>query len=223
MTVISIGGLPAAGKTYTSKLLAEQYECISFEFESLRWAYFHENLKENLYKYTHNEKILPNETMREYYMRCTLYEKKLTLDELVEWHKNTMEFISGKIIEIIDEFNELKSEEQYESFCESHENIINYKPVFENLNRQYIICSHAFINTIDFGKFKRIKMDFNSDYVVLSERFKEREKITGDIKENIQLYYSSYDEVLKESKATKLDTTDCKLYNTINNLLKVEV
>ena len=35
MKVITIGGVPAAGKTYTSKLLAKQYNFIALEFESL--------------------------------------------------------------------------------------------------------------------------------------------------------------------------------------------
>lgn len=36
MKLITIGGVPAAGKTYTSKLLAKQYNFLALEFESLR-------------------------------------------------------------------------------------------------------------------------------------------------------------------------------------------
>lgn len=33
-------------------------------------------------------------------------------------------------------------------------------PEFKTLNRDYVICSHAFINTIDFSIDKRIRIDF---------------------------------------------------------------
>lgn len=76
MKFVTIGGLPGAGKTYTSKLLAKQYNLLALEFEALRWDYFNENLEKNLYKYTQNTSLKNNESIREYYLKCTLYEKK---------------------------------------------------------------------------------------------------------------------------------------------------
>ena len=52
MKLITIGGVPATGKTCTSKLLAKKFNFLALEFESLRWDFFNNNLEENLYKYT---------------------------------------------------------------------------------------------------------------------------------------------------------------------------
>ncbi len=220
MIIITIGGLPAAGKTYTSKLLAKKYECISLEYEALRWEYFLENVDENLYKYTHYEKVLPNETMRQYYLRCMLYGNKVSLSELTKWHKETMDFINNKIFKIVNEFSLIKDERQYKVFGEKYKNIINYMPNFFELNKKYLICSHAFINTINFGHFRRIKIDFICNHDVLIERFKKRENIEENIHPNVQLYYASYEEVLRKSDAIKVDTTDCEWLKKVTNLLK---
>ena len=51
MKFITIGGVPAAGKTYTSNLLAKQNNFLALELENLRWDFFSNNLEENLYNY----------------------------------------------------------------------------------------------------------------------------------------------------------------------------
>ena len=71
MKIITIGGVPAVGKTYTSKILAKQYNFLALELEALRWDFFNNNLEENLYKYTQHNSLLKNENMRDYYLRCT--------------------------------------------------------------------------------------------------------------------------------------------------------
>lgn len=84
MKFITIGGVPAAGKTYTSNLLAKQNNFIALELENLRWDFFSNNLEENLYKYTQHASKLKNEDMREYYLRCALYENRIPLELFVE-------------------------------------------------------------------------------------------------------------------------------------------
>ena len=159
MKFITIGGLPAAGKTYTSKLLAKQYNFLALEFETLR---------------------------------CALYESRIPLELLIEWQKATMKFINEKLYKIIDELKSIKTEKDYINFCNKYEKLINYIPEFKNLKRDYVICSHAFINTIDFLKDERIKIDFKADKNILIERFKKRENITEvTFDKNIELYYKS--------------------------------
>lgn len=220
MKVITIGGVPAAGKTYTSKLLAKQYNFLALEFEALRWDFFNNNPEENLYKYTQHTSLLGNENMREYYLRCALYENRVSLELLVEWHKNTMKFICEKLCKIIDEAKLIRTKEDYINFGSKYTKLINYMPEFETFNKDYIICSHAFINTIDFLEDERIKIDFTVDKKILIERFKQRENITENtFDKNIELYYKSYEEVLKDSVSNTLDTTDKEIIEKINNLI----
>ena len=220
MKIITIGGLPAAGKTYTSKLLAQYNNYIALEFESLRWEFFYNNLEENLYKYTQNTTLLKNENMREYYLRCALYQDRIPLELMVEWHKNTMKYIIKKICKIIDELKLIMTKEDYIKFCNKYTKLINYMPEFEKLNKEYIICSHAFINTINFLENERIKLDFIVDKKILIERFKQRENIVEHkFDDNIKKYYKSYEEVLKDSISNNLDTTDEDIIKKINDLI----
>ena len=130
MKVITIGGVPAAGKTYTSKLLAKQYNFLALEFEALRWDFFNNNPEENLYKYTQHTSMLENENMREYYLRCALYENRVSLELLVEWHKNTMKFICDKLCKIIDEAKLIRTKEDYINFGSKYTKLINLSRYF---------------------------------------------------------------------------------------------
>ena len=151
--------------------------------------------------------------MREYYLRCALYECCIPLEILVEWQKAT-------INKIIDELKSIKTEKDYINFCNKYEKLINYIPEFKTLKREYVICSHAFINTIDFSKDERIKIDFIADKNILIERFKQRENITENtFDNNIELYYKSYEEVLKDSISYTLNTTDKNIIEKIDNLI----
>ena len=209
MKIITIGGVPGAGKTYTSKLLAEKDNFLALEFEALRWDFFNANLEKNVYKYTQNTSLLKNENMREYYLRCALYENRIPLEILVEWHKATMNFINKRLFTIIHELETIKTEENYLNFCNKYKNLINY-----------IICSHAFINTINFSTNERIRIDFSVDKKILIERFKQRENIVEEkFDKNIELYYKSYEDVLKDSISNILDTTDKDIIEKINNLI----
>jgi hypothetical protein len=220
MKFITIGGVPAAGKTYTSKLLAKQYNFLALEFESLRWDFFNNNPEENLYKYTQHTFLLENENMREYYLRCALYENRIPLELLVEWHKSTMEFINEKLYIIISELKSINTEIDYINFYNKYKKIINYMPKFKDLNRNYVIFSHAFINTIDFSKDERIQINFTTDKKILIERFKQRENIIENtFDKNIELYYKSYEAVLKDRVYNTLDTADKDIIEKINNLI----
>lgn len=220
MRIITIGGLPAAGKTYTSKLVAEKNNYLALEVEKIRWDFFNENLEENMYKYTQNLPMLENENMREYYLRCTLYESRIPLELMVKWHKNTMNYIGKKLISIIEEIKLIKTEKDYIDFCKKNEKLINYMPKFEKLNNEIIICSHAFINTISFFENERTRIDFQSDMSTLIERFKQRENITENkFDKNIKVYYKSYEDVLKDSVSNVLDTNSKNVIEEINNLI----
>ncbi len=221
MKFITIGGAPAAGKTYTSKLLAEKYNFLALEVETLRWDFFNNNPEENLYKYTQQRPVLDNENMRQYYLRCALYEGGLPLELIVKWHKSTMKFINKRLYKIINELKNIKEEKDYISFCNKYEKLINYMPEFKTMNKDLVIFSHAFINTIDFSYYERIKIDFIVDKKILIERFKQRENILDNtLDKNIELYYKSYEEVLKDSVSNILDTTDEDIIEKINNLIK---
>ena len=63
------------------------------------------------------------------------------------------------------------------NFCNKYRKIINHLPEFKILNKDYIICSHAFINTITFSEDERVQIDFNVDKKILIQRFKQRENI----------------------------------------------
>ena len=149
MKVITIGGVPATGKTYTSKLLAKQYNFIALEFEALRWDFFNNNPEENLYKYTKHTSLLENENMREYYLRCALYENRIPLELFVEWHKATMKFINEKLYKVIDELKSIKTENDYINFCNKYERLINYMPEFKTLNTALKILTSLFVPTAE--------------------------------------------------------------------------
>lgn len=220
MKFITIGGVPAAGKTYTSKLLAKRNNFLALELETLRWDFFNNNLEKNLYKYTQHTLLLKNENIREYYLRCALYENRIPLEILIKWHKATMNFINKKLFAIINELETIETEEDYGDFCNKYRKLINYMPEFKNLDKDYVICSHAFINTINFSEDERIRIDFSVDKKILIERFKQRENILEKaFDENIELYYKSYENVLKDSISTILDTTDKDIIEKINDLI----
>lgn len=220
MKFVTIGGVPAAGKTYTSKLLAKQNNFLALELETLRWDFFNNNLEENLYEYTQHTLLLKNENIREYYLRCALYENRIPLEILIKWHKATMNFINKKLFAIINELETIETEEDYGDFCNKYKKLINYMPEFKNLDKDYVICSHAFINTINFSEDERIRIDFSVHKKILIERFKQRENILEKaFDENIELYYKSYENVLKDSISTILDTTDKDIIEKINDLI----
>ena len=75
MKVITIGGVPAAGKTYTSKLLAKQYNFIALEFEASRWDFFNNNPEENFGLSNRYVKFLKKNTIK-YYDRLCGFERQ---------------------------------------------------------------------------------------------------------------------------------------------------
>jgi len=219
LKIITIGGLPGAGKTYTSKLLAKELNCLAIEVESLRWDFFSENPQLNMFNFTYNEPINQNESLRDYYLRCALYERKINLKRLVQWHNKIVDFIDGKLSEIVTQIKSIKTQQDYDDFFLNYKNIINYKPEFSGLNLNIIIISHAFINVMEFSKRAYLNIDFNSDYPVLIKRFIEREKIQKNYDNELKDYYDSYSSVLKKSNAIKFDTSKINVVGKIKNLL----
>ena len=131
-----------------------------------------------------------------------------------------MKFINKKLYKVIDELKSIKAENDYINFCNKYEKLINYMPEFKTLNRDYVIFSHAFINTIDFSRDKRIRIDFKVNKKILIKRFKQRENITENtFDKNIELYYKSYEETLKDSVSNILDTTDKDIIEKINKFI----
>ena len=157
--------------------------------------------------------------MRDYYLRCTLYESIIPLETLIKWQKVTIDYIGSKIDRILDEYILIKTEEDYELFCNKYKILINYKPKYTNLDKSVIVCSHAFINTIEFTKKTRIKIDFTSDKSIIINRFKNREKIEDGLDNKLKLYYKSYEDILTGSKAILLDTTKIDVTDKILKLL----
>ena len=51
--------------------------------------------------------MLENEDMREYYLRCALYENRIPLELFVECHKATIMFINENLYNIIKIINYL--------------------------------------------------------------------------------------------------------------------
>ena len=139
MKFITIGGLPGAGKTYTGKLIAQHNNYLALEFEKLRWDFFNANPEKNLYKYTQHLPILENENMREYYLRCALYENRIPLESMVEWHKNTMKFIGENLCKIIDEAKLIRTEKDYMNFCSKYTKLINYFHINKNKQNEFIL------------------------------------------------------------------------------------
>ena len=62
-------------------------------------------------------------------------------------------------------------------------------PEFKSLDRNYIICSHAFINTINFSTNERIRIDENNEKVGSTTGI-ELEKFVLDKKKEIDSLYS---------------------------------
>ena len=114
----------------------------------------------------------------------------------------------------------IKTENNYMNFCNKYKKIINHMPEFKILNKDYIICSHAFINTITFSEDERVQIDFTVDKKILIQRFRQRENITEDtFDKNIELYYKSYEKILKDNVSNTLDTTDKDIIKKINYLI----
>ena len=132
-------------------------------------------------------------------------------DEIYWWRE---------LCRIIDEIKLISTEKDYINFCSKYTELINYMPKFEIINKEYIICSHAFINTISFYEDKRTRIDFVSDKNILIDRFKQRENIIKSyFDKNIETYYKSYEEVLKDSSSIVLDTSNKNIIEKINSLL----
>ena len=74
MKLITIGGIPGSGKTTLGRKMGEENQCLSLELEALRWDFFKSDLENNIFVYTNNQEIKEGETLRDYYLRNSIYD-----------------------------------------------------------------------------------------------------------------------------------------------------
>lgn len=220
--IITIGGVPAAGKTFTSKLLAEKLNCIAIEAEALRWDFFNENIDNNVFYYTKFEPFKNNESMRDYYLRNTLYDNKMPLEVMIQWHKDTMKYINVKLYKVLNDYNAVKTLNDYDNFCKKYIHLINFCPKYESLNKDFIIFSHAFINITQFSKLACWCFNLDSSENTLLDRFVKRENLIVANAINLTNYFKSYRVIVEESSGCKLDSACNDIVNKITNILNIK-
>lgn len=184
MKIITIGGIPASGKTTLGKELGEKYKALSLELEPLRWKFFKENIQNNVLEYTNSEKMLKNESLREYYLRTTIYDGIVSQEIFIQWNIDTMKYINNIVNNLIYELRKIeqtKDLNKLKLFIEDNKTLINYVPDVVDLSiLNNVILTHPFISRLDIVKEanenKLLKVDKN----VCKERFKTREKIKDD-------------------------------------------
>ena len=184
MRIITIGGIPGTGKTTLGKELGQKYKALSLELESLRWKFFKENIQKNLLYYTKNKSFLKNESLREYYLRATIYEKVVNQKTFIKWNINTMKYINNIVNNLISELREIEKNRDLEKlklFIKNNRMLINYVPKVIDLSiLDYVILTHPFISRLDIVKEASENKLLNIDINTCKERFKAREKIDID-------------------------------------------
>ena len=74
MKLITNGCIPGSGKTTLVRKMGEENQCLSLELEALRWDFFKSDLENNIFVYTNNQEIKEGETLRDYYLRNSIYD-----------------------------------------------------------------------------------------------------------------------------------------------------
>ena len=140
--IISIAGSPCCGKTTLCNSIAYFNNGLSLDLEYLRTMFFEENIKNNVFKYTHNEPIKYNEDMRTYFLRCVIYDRIINLNEYIEWYKIVMEYMNKKIPNILKDFEYL----DYGEFLLKYSKIIKWSPLKKP---DLIVLNHALLPLTD--------------------------------------------------------------------------
>lgn len=213
MNLIIIGGIPASGKTTLGKKLGKKYKCLSLELESLRWEYFDENIKQNFFTYTNNSPLKENETKREYYLRMSIYQKKISNLTFIKWNIETIKYINKRLNKIYQELVEIKNTsdiKKLKKFIKTNKNIINYIPQKINLDiLKNLVISHALISKMDIIKHANRYINLDVDMFICMDRFKSREKIkTKKYDKQILEYLQGYKECIMNIK-----TNDIRIKN----------
>lgn len=181
MRIITIGGIPGSGKTTLGKKLGKKYKALSLELEPLRWNFFKENIENNLFNYTKNERLLNNESLREYYLRTTIYDGIVSQKKFIQWNIDTMKYINNIVNNLISELREIEEKRdlgKLKLFVKNNKMLINYVPKVIDLSiLNCVILTHPFISRLDIVKEANENKLLNVDINTCKERFKVREKI----------------------------------------------
>ena len=188
MRLITIGGIPAAGKTTLGKKLGEENGYLSLELEALRWDFLKSDLEKNVFSYTNNQKINENETFREYYLRALIYDENVDKDTFKKWNMDAVTYINKITNNIYNELKEIEKNKDIDGLKEficKYKNLINYIPTDVTLEIiDTIIISHVLISSFDIAKLADKNIILNVNKKVCRERFKEREKIDNNKYDN---------------------------------------
>ena len=185
--LICIAGLPCTGKTTLGINLAKSLNCVSLDLEYLRSVFLESDIKNNVLRFTNNEPIKPNESLRDYFLRCVIYDRVLNINEYVEWYKFIMQGVDGLINSVLRDFDAL----EYSDFIRKHIKIINYHT---ESKPSIIILNHALLPITEvWNKSFRVMLTCGDDEIV--SRFINREGIisndaspTSDIIRHIKMY-----------------------------------
>ncbi len=207
---ICIAGLPCTGKTTLGINLAKNLNCLSLDLEHLRSVFLESDIKNNVLKFTHNEPIKPNESLRDYFLRCVIYDRVLGINEYVEWYKFIMHGVDGLIDSTLLDFDAL----EYSDFIRKHIRVINYHPASKP-NR--IILNHALLPITEvWNRSFKILLTCSDDKII--SRFINREDIKRDDASLIS-------DIIRHIKMYKILNDGAKLdifYDTTDKFLSVK-
>lgn len=202
--LICIAGLPCAGKTTLGINLAKNLNCLSLDLEHLRSVFLESDFKNNVLRFTYNEPIKPDESLRDYFLRCVIYDRVLDINEYVKWYKFIMHGVGGLIDSILLDFNVL----EYSNFMQKHIKVISYHPASKPSR---IILNHALLPVTEvWNKSFKILLTCRDDKII--SRFINREDIKrdndsliSDIMRHIKMY-----KILNDGAKSDIfyDTTD---------------
>lgn len=183
MKVITIGGIPGAGKTTLGQKLGKENNCLSLELEDLRWEFFESDLEKNVFSYTNNQKM-KEETLREYYLRNSIYDGIIDKETFKKWNMDTITYINEVTNNIYNELKEIEKNmdvDRLKKFISKYKYLINYVPTEITLEIiDTVIISHVLISTFDIAELADKNIILNVSKKVCRERFKEREKIDNN-------------------------------------------
>jgi hypothetical protein len=185
--LICIAGLPCTGKTTLGINLAKNLNCLSLDLEHLRSVFLESDIKNNVLRFTYNEPIKPNESLRDYFLRCVIYDRVLDINEYVEWYKFIMQGVDGLINSILIDFDAL----EYSDFIRKHTKVINYQPASKPSR---IILNHALLSLVEvWNRSFKILLTCSDDKII--SRFINREgiirddaSVNGDIIRHVKMY-----------------------------------
>lgn len=208
--LICIAGLPCTGKTTLGVSLARNISCLSLDLEHLRSVFLESDIKKNILRFTSNEPIKPDESLRDYFLRCVIYDRVLDINEYVEWYKFIMHGVDGLIDSVLTDFDALG----YSDFIRRHTKVINYHPASKPSR---IILNHALLPITEvWNRSLRVMLTCSDDEII--SRFINREDIKRDDA-------SLNSDIIRHIKMYKIVNDGAKsdiFYDTTDNFLSVK-